>query len=84
MATSSAIVQRLWNYCNVWTDKLWIYDLRTNQNCTLKQNPLTRASLDEFVACFRPAHRHERAATWSPATALEQFAAIKADLETSD
>ena len=49
-----------------WTDKLWIYDLRTNQNFTLKQNPLTRASLDEFVACFHPANRHERTPTWSP------------------
>ena len=49
-----------------WTDKLWIYDLRTNQSFTLKQNPLIRTSLDEFVACFHPANRHERAATWSP------------------
>lgn len=29
-----------------WTERLWIYDFRTNQNCTLK----TRAYLDEFVA----------------------------------
>ncbi len=26
-----------------WTEKLWIYDLRTNMHFTLKQNPLTRA-----------------------------------------
>ena len=37
-----------------WTKDLWIYDLRTNQHFTLKQNPLTRADLDDFVACYRP------------------------------
>src|SRR5438876_8617513 len=25
-----------------WTDKLWIYDLRTNKHFTLKENPLNR------------------------------------------
>ncbi len=50
-----------------WTEKLWIYDLRTNQNFTLKQNPLTRANLDEFVACFNPANRHQRVSTWNEA-----------------
>jgi type I restriction enzyme M protein len=49
-----------------WTDKLWIYDLRTNMHFTLKTNPLTRADLDEFVACYRPQNRHERTPTWSP------------------
>ena len=47
------------------TKTLWIYDLRTNKNFTLKQNPLTRADLDEFVACYNPENRHERTATWS-------------------
>lgn len=47
------------------TEALWIYDLRTSQNFTLKQNPLTRADLDDFVICFNPAHRHKRTATWS-------------------
>jgi type I restriction enzyme M protein len=27
---------------------------------TLKTNPLKRADLDEFVACFSPENRHER------------------------
>ena len=27
-----------------WTRQLWVYDLRTNQNFTLKTNPLTRAA----------------------------------------
>jgi type I restriction enzyme M protein len=26
---------------------------------------LTRADLDEFVACYHPENRHERQATWS-------------------
>ena len=51
-----------------WTKKLWIYDLRTNMHFTLKQNPLTRADLDEFVACYHPENRHERTATWSEAS----------------
>jgi type I restriction enzyme M protein len=43
-----------------WTEKLWIYDLRTNRHFTLKESPLSRADLDEFVSCFRPENRHER------------------------
>ncbi|MEY2343108.1 N-6 DNA methylase [Acidithiobacillus sp. IBUN Pt1247-S3] len=49
-----------------WTKQLWIYDLRTNQHFTLKTAPLQRADLDEFVACYHPANRHERRPTWSP------------------
>src|SRR5215210_4144031 len=51
-----------------WTRQLWIYDLRTNQHFTLKTNPLQRADLDDFVACFNPANRHDRHPTWSPVT----------------
>lgn len=44
-----------------WTERLWVYDLRTNQHFTLKQSPLTRAHLDEFVACYAPGQpRSER------------------------
>src|SRR5437764_4378364 len=32
--------------------KLWIYDLRTNKHFTLKENPLKRSDLDDFVACW--------------------------------
>ncbi len=48
-----------------WTSKLWVYDLRTNMHFTLKQNPLTRGELEEFVECFKPGRRHEREETWS-------------------
>jgi type I restriction enzyme M protein len=38
-----------------WTERLWIYDLRTNQHFALKQNPLRRHHLDEFVDhCYPP------------------------------
>jgi hypothetical protein len=43
-----------------WTEKLWIYDLRTNRHFTLKENTLKRTDLEEFVACYNPKNRHER------------------------
>jgi hypothetical protein len=43
-----------------WTDKLWIYDLRTNKHFTLKESPLKRTDLDDFVACYNPKNRYER------------------------
>ena len=43
-----------------WTKALWIYDLRTNKHFTLKTSPLKRTDLDDFVACYNPANRHER------------------------
>ena len=42
-----------------WTRKLWVYDLRTNKHFTLKQNPLRRADLEDFVACCKPGRPHE-------------------------
>lgn len=51
-----------------WTERVWFYDYRTNIHHTLKQNPLQRADLDEFVSVYNPANRHERAATWSEDT----------------
>ena len=48
-----------------WTDRLWVYDLRTNMHFTLKQKPIRRRDFDEFVACYKPGRMHEREATWS-------------------
>ena len=45
------------------TKHLWIYDLRTNQRFTLKERPMARADLDDFVACCKSGRRHERAET---------------------
>jgi type I restriction enzyme M protein len=43
-----------------WTKHLWIYDFRTNQSFTLKQQPLRREDLDDFVTCYSPANRYAR------------------------
>ena len=43
-----------------WTQKLWIYDLRTNLHFTLKENTLKRSDLDDFVACYNTKNRHAR------------------------
>lgn len=43
-----------------WTEKLWIYDLRTNKHFTLKKSTLKRDDLDDFVECYNPKNRHER------------------------
>lgn len=50
------------------TSKVWFYDYRTNVHHTLKQRPMTYANLEDFVACYNPANRHERTATWSEDT----------------
>lgn len=48
---------------NPWTDRLWIYDLRTNKHFTLKTNPLGVEDLQDFVECYNPENRHERKET---------------------
>ncbi len=63
-----------------WTERLWVYDLRTNKHFTLKQNPLRRADLDEFVAVYTATERapSER---WKPFTYDEIIARDKANLD---
>ena len=39
---------------------LWIYDLRTNNNFTLRQNPLTSEDLKDFIECYNPDRREKR------------------------
>jgi type I restriction enzyme M protein len=46
-----------------WTKELWVYDLRTNQHFTLKENPLSYAHLQDFVEVYSPDNRHERKET---------------------
>ena len=46
-----------------WTEKLWIYDLRTNQHFTLKTNPLNLNDLQDFIKCYNPKNRHKRQET---------------------
>lgn len=49
------------------TQKLWVYDLRTNMKFTLKQNPLSFDDLRDFIICYHAENRHLRAPTWSEA-----------------
>ncbi|KYC45697.1 MAG: N-6 DNA Methylase [Candidatus Methanofastidiosum methylothiophilum] len=46
-----------------WTEKLWIYDLRTNIHFTLKTNTLRYEDLEDFIECYNPENRHERRET---------------------
>jgi type I restriction enzyme M protein len=55
-----------------WTEKVWIYDLRTNQHFTLKQNPLRYEDLEDFIRCYNPENRHQREET-------DQFLAFSYD-----
>jgi type I restriction enzyme M protein len=70
-----------------WTRKLWVYDLRTNQHFTLKQNPLRRRHLDEFVGSYLPGRpRSERVESpeggrWKSFTYDELITRDKANLD---
>ena len=66
-----------------WTERLWVYDLRTNKHFTLKQNPLRRVDLDEFVAAFQPGRHADRVESerWASFTYDEIIARDKANLD---
>ncbi len=46
-----------------WTEKLWIYDLRTNKHFTLKTNPLRYKDLQDFIKCYNADNLHNRKET---------------------
>jgi type I restriction enzyme M protein len=46
-----------------WTEKLWIYDLRTNKHFTLKEKPLRYEDLQDFITCYNPENRFNRQET---------------------
>lgn len=46
-----------------WTEKLWIYDLRTNKHFTLKENPLRYEDFLDFVQCYSSENRINRKET---------------------
>ena len=46
-----------------WTEKVWIYDLRTNVHFTLKTNSLKYEDLQDFIKCYNPENRHDRTET---------------------
>jgi type I restriction enzyme M protein len=43
-----------------WTEKLWIYDLRTNKHFTLRTNPLRYEDLQDFIKSYNSQNRHDR------------------------
>lgn len=64
-----------------WTKRLWVYDLRTNQHFTLKQNPLRRAHLDEFVAAYQSDRETFESERWASFTYEELIARDKTNLD---
>lgn len=46
-----------------WTEARWVYAFRTNQRFTLKERPLRRSNLDEFVSLALLANRSTRTET---------------------
>jgi type I restriction enzyme M protein len=67
-----------------WTRKLWVYDLRTNQHFTLKQNPLRRAHLEEFVESYlhgRSREDRKESERWKSFTYDELIARDKVNLD---
>lgn len=43
-----------------WTEKLWIYDFRTNRHFTLKEEPLKPSDLADFVKSFAAGNEKNR------------------------
>jgi type I restriction enzyme M protein len=67
-----------------WTTTLWVYDIRTNQHFTQKQNTMQRHHFDDFVASYLPGRpRSERVATeqFKPFTYDGILARDKANLD---
>ncbi|MDX2274802.1 MAG: class I SAM-dependent DNA methyltransferase [Hyphomonadaceae bacterium] len=46
-----------------WTQSLWVYDFRTNQRFTLKERPLRREHLEDFVSVAKLSNRAKRKET---------------------
>ncbi len=65
------------------TEKLWIYDLRTNRHFTLKTNPLRYEDLKDFIKCYDPQNRHDRKETecFKPYTYEKLMRRDKANLD---
>jgi type I restriction enzyme M protein len=43
-----------------WTQKLWVYDLRTNKDFTLKTRTLTYEDMKDFIKCYNQTNIHDR------------------------
>lgn len=67
-----------------WTQRLWVYDLRTNKHFTLKKNPLRDGDLDDFRAAYLPGKpRSERVESerWKAFTYDDVVARDKVNLD---
>jgi type I restriction enzyme M protein len=66
-----------------WTNTLWVYDFRTNQHFTMKQNPLRREHLQDFVDAYKPGKRDQRVESerFKPFAYDELLARDKANLD---
>ena len=67
-----------------WTQRLWVYDLRTNKHFTLKKNPLHRSDLVDFVnVCLpgTPLDEREESERWKSFTYEELIARDKVNLD---
>lgn len=67
-----------------WTERLWVYDFRTNMHFTRKQNALQREHLQDFVDCYLAGKpRSERVETerFKAFTHHELIARDKANLD---
>lgn len=51
-----------------WTKDIWYYDYRTNIHHTLKKKPMRFEHLEDFIKCYNPNNRHDRAETWDEET----------------
>lgn len=47
------------------TEDIWVYDYRTGVKHTMATRPMTRANLDDFVACYCSGHMQDRVPTYS-------------------
>ena len=47
------------------TEDIWVYDYRTGIKHTMATKPMTRANLDDFVACYCSGHIQDRVPTYS-------------------
>ena len=46
-----------------WTEKLWIYDFRTNQHFTQKEKKMKQEELEDFVKCYNVENKLDRKET---------------------
>ncbi len=67
-----------------WTQRLWVYDLRTNKHFTPKKSPLRSDDLVDFVSSYSPGRpRDERTESkrWKPFSYDELIARDKVNLD---